>query len=1145
MQYGTERKIGEIRDFKGLVRYFRDELDWPLDLDEIEDLTFEYEAEELGLKADHAVKVKEIKQIRPVVDHQPWGIFWVEFENRALPVTVMRQILRSLVYKKRATAKAADRKAWHLKDLIFMSHLGEKGGRRINLSHFRETGEGEPTLQTFFWDEQETQFYWLDQNHLEHLRWPRDTDDIEGWRRQWASAFTAGYREPVRTAKDLSERLAALAARTRDAVLDVLRYESSIGPIHRLLESFQTVLLHGLDEAGFADMVAQTIAYGLFSARCTGQEVLGLAHLEAMVPNTNRFLKDLFAELARISGHRKGQINFDDLGLSEMVTLLRDKNIETVLEEFGRQAGGGKEDPVVHFYETFLSVYDKQQKVQRGVFYTPKPVVSFIVRSVHEILQQEFGLAEGLADTTTWGEMADRVAGLVIPKQAKASDPFVQILDPATGTGTFLEEVVEVVHATMIAKWKKQGKSAAALREAWNDYVSKHLLPRLRGFELMMAPYAVAHMKIGLKLRQTGYDFKSNERLRVYLTNTLEPPEKGTRKLGFLPDFLSHESMQADAVKEHKAITVVIGNPPYSGHSANKGDWIYDLMRSRLLDGADSYFNVDGAPIGERNPKWLNDDYVKFLRYGQSRIASSGAGVLGFITNHSYLDNPTFRGMRQSILATFDKALFLDLHGNSKKKEVPPDGDSNENVFDIQQGVAITLLRRSRTRAACSYGELWGTRAEKYDALQKGSLPGARQDITPRSPEYLFRPQDEDLRSEYSSFWKLTEAMPVTVLGFQSHRDHFAIDFDRRALRERILALRGRELKDGELRDSYSIPDNRDWHLSEARKAVRRDEDWEAALIRCSYRPFDERWCYLSTVAMDYPRRELLDHVANRVNLCLNAVRQTKMVSWQHALVSDSPTPAVFVELKDGSNVFPLYLYGAPVAVRLPDTITSPGAGRGLNFCPAFLEDLTRRLGLLGGQPRSSRAAIAGADIFHYIYAVFYSARFRSRYFQYLASDFPRVPLTTDLALFRCLGALGADLAALHLLGEDYPHASWNVKGADARSPFSNPRVAFHSDNDSDVAAGYPKYAKKAVFINPSAYFSPVDESTWEALVGGYQVCEKWLKDRRGRSINESDVLRYRQMIAALEGTKRTIISIDALIDSHGGWPLVGSTQEP
>jgi hypothetical protein len=846
MALGIAEEIGKIRDFESLLKYLQKDLDWPIDLAEVDELTFEYQPEELGLDEDCQVKIREIKHLRPLTTNQPWGVFWIEFESRHLPVVVMRRILRALVPKKRASARAADRAVWNCKDLLFISSLGEHGHRRITFSHFREETGAEPTWETFSWDERETHFYYLERLHMDRLQWPADTTDLDRWRRQWAAAFTAGYREPIRTSKDLSERLAALAARTRDLVLQVLKYERPDGPLHGLLESFQRALIHDLTAEGFADMVAQTIAYGLFSARCTGEEVLGLAHLEAMVPNTNRFLKDLFAQLAAISGHRKGQINFDDLGLSEMVTLLRNTNIEAVLEDFGRQSGGGKEDPVIHFYETFLTIYDRDQKVQRGVFYTPKPVVSFIVRSVHEILQREFGLADGLADTTTWGEMAARLPGLVIPKEAKPSEPFVQILDPATGTGTFLEEVVEVVHATMAAKWKNQKKNRAEIEEAWNEYVPKHLLPRIRGFELMMAPYAVAHMKIGLRLRQTGYRFESTERLRVFLTNTLEPPEKGTRKLDFLPDFLSQEAMQADVVKEKKAITVVIGNPPYSGHSANKGDWIYDLMRSRLRDGADSFFNVDGKPLGERNPKWLNDDYVKFIRYGQSRIASAGAGILGFITNHSYLDNPTFRGMRESVWTTFGRIRLIDLHGNSKKKECAPDGGPEENVFDIQQGVAIGLFCRGGSPAAKSVRQrdLWGTRESKYEWLVGHSASTAGfSDLAPKSPGYLYVARTASIQDEYDKGISLPELFPTNSAGIVTARDHLTIHWTADEVWETVKTFS--RLDREKARATFELgEDVRDWKVEFAQRDVKESGPDKKRVVPVLYRPFDRRYTY-------------------------------------------------------------------------------------------------------------------------------------------------------------------------------------------------------------------------------------------------------------------------------------------------------------
>jgi hypothetical protein len=1138
MQYETDRKLLEVRDFTSLVQYLRDDLDWPLDVEEIEDLTFEYEPEDLGLAPEHAVKVKEIKQLRPVVDRQPWGIFWVEFENRALPVTVMRQILRALVFKKRASARAADRKAWHLRDLMFMSSLGEKGKRRINFSYFREVEEGEPTLQTFFWDEQETQFYWLDRNHLERLRWPASTSDIDTWRRQWASAFTAAYREPIRTAKDLSERLAALAARTRGFVQDALRYERSDGPLHLLFESFQRVLLHDLDEAGFADMVAQTIAYGLFSARCTGQEVLGLAHLEAMVPNTNRFLKELLAGLARISGHKKGQINFDDLGLSEMVALLRDKNIEAVLEDFGRQAGGGKEDPVIHFYETFLGVYDRQQKVQRGVFYTPKPVVSFIVRSVHEILQKEFGLPDGLADTTSWGEMTERMPGLTIPKEAKPSEPFVQVLDPATGTGTFLEEVVEVIHGTMTAKWRKMGKNAAAIEASWNEYVPEHLLPRLRGFELMMAPYAVAHMKLGLKLRQTGYDFKSTERLRVYLTNALEPPEKGTRKLGFLPDFLSHESMQADAVKERKTITVIVGNPPYSGESANTGDWVHDLMRSRLRDGADSYFNVDGASLSERNPKWLNDDYVKFLRYGQSRIASSGAGVLGFITNHSYLDNMTFRGMRQSLITTFSKALLIDLHGNTKRKETTPTGEHDENVFDIQQGVAISLWRRSGHEVPNPYLQLdvWGDRQQKYTWLLAHSASNAEAaPISPVSPNYLLKPRQTDIDDEYATALSLPEIFPTHSLGIATARDHLAVKWSPEQVWETV--KRFSKLKPEHARAEFELgPDARDWKVELAQKDIADSGPSRRCIQPILYRPFDVRFTYFTGRSRGFhcmPRNEVMQHFLGAGNVGLIGARGVEVSrEYDQVFCTRSVIQLHTLSLKEVNYVFPLFLHANGSQQPL---IGGKSGKQVANLSSEFLEEI-KAVGSLDERERDVTA-------FHYIYAVLHSRSYRRRYDEELKSGFARIPVTRVGPLFRQLAECGADLVALHLLEDRYPFASWNKHQSRSRPPFGNSQPKLCGRGLTSVVRGFPRLDGSRVFINDSRWFEPVPEEVWSFCIGGYQVCEKWLKDRRESDLSDEDVDHYRRIAAAIQRTIETMDQIEKTVNNHHGWPLPESSR--
>jgi predicted helicase len=465
----TADRIKSIINFKSLVKYLHEELDWPLDDDNIEDLVFDYDPEEVGLDAKLRDKVKSIKQLRPLVTGQPWGIFYIEFSKEQLPVVVLRRILRALVIKKRAAAGKSEQAVWRLNDLLFISALGEEEHRGMAFAHFRDKGEGLPQLRAFSWDERETHFHYLRNDNLERLRWPQSVAKGEVWKERWSDAFTGEYREGVGTAKQLSQEMARIATRTRDLVKQVLPLESErTGKLKQLFKAFQRVLIHDLTTDSFADMIAQTVAYGLFTACVTDDKVLGLEHVESLIPKTSPFLKELFAQLIEATGHRRNQLDVDELGLSELVELLNKADMHNVLKDFGRQTGGGREDPIIHFYEEFLKAYDKKQKVKRGEFYTPLPVVSYIVRSVHEILKTEFKLELGLADTTTWGEMREKFPDLKIPEGVSPDEPFVQILDPATGTGTFLAFTIELIHDTMREHWQKQGKKELEIKRLWN-----------------------------------------------------------------------------------------------------------------------------------------------------------------------------------------------------------------------------------------------------------------------------------------------------------------------------------------------------------------------------------------------------------------------------------------------------------------------------------------------------------------------------------------------------------------------------------------------------------------------------------------------------------------------------------------------------
>ena len=658
--------LASITRLDQLIAYLRDEMGWPISQDSFEnadDLFFDFTPEELGVDPRTAAKIESIKRLRPLSPRQPWGIFFVEFEPKRLPVVALRRILSQVALKKRASANKAEQAAWAVDDLLFISNFGKGEQRQISFAHFSQDRPDElATLRVLGWDNLDTPLHLDDlaKELTEELAWPDDESDVAAWRLRWAGAFKVRHGEVVETSKELAIRLSEVAVAIRDRIKSTLAIETERGPLTTLMKAFREALVHDLNADRFADMYAQTITYGLLSARIADPQKRTAEDFVAHM-RTNPFLRELMETFLQAGGrHGKagGQgIDFDELGVSEVVELLDRSKMEAVVRDFGDR--NRQDDPVIYFYELFLSAYDKDLKVQRGVFYTPQPVVSYIVRSVHELLQTEFGLADGLADTSTWGEVVDRHAGVRLPLLTDDPDeahtisldePFVQLLDPATGTGTFLIEVIDVIHRTMTAKWRQQGFSDAERHAAWNTYVPKDLLPRLHAYELMMAPYAIAHMRVGLKLVETGYRFATDERARIYLTNALEPGGRQLSLSGF--DALSHEAFAVNEIKRHKRFTIVVGNPPYAGESLNPSEgkdgrptYIGGLIRD--------YFSVNGQKLDERNSKWLHDDYAKFIRIAEHLIEQAGAGVLGYITNHSFIFNATFRGMRRHLMSTF------------------------------------------------------------------------------------------------------------------------------------------------------------------------------------------------------------------------------------------------------------------------------------------------------------------------------------------------------------------------------------------------------------------------------------------------------------------------------------------------------------
>ena len=1146
-------RLARIRRFDQLVAYLRDELGWPIDSDDFEELTFEYTPEELGIDTKNAAKIQEIKRLRPLVPGQPWGIFFVKFEPKRLPVVALRRILGQVALKKRTSANKSERQAWAADDLLFVSNYGEGDERRIAFAHFSQLRDSHdlPTLKVLGWDNLDTPLH-LDavaRELSDHLTWPDDEEDTDAWRERWRDAFKLRHREVITTSKELSERLAELARAIRDRIRTALAIETETGPLTKLMKAFQTALVHDLDEAGFADMYAQTIAYGLLSARITDPARRTADDFAAHM-RTNPFLRELMQTFLRVGG-RRGRaggpgIDFDELGVSDVVEFLDQANMEAVVRDFGDR--NPQEDPVIHFYEHFLAAYDKKQKVSRGVFYTPRPVVSYIVRSVDELLRSEFGLTDGLADTTTWGEMAKRHEELKIPEGTSPTQTFVQILDPATGTGTFLVEVIGLIHNTMAAKWKSQGHGGKRVRTLWNEYVPKHLLPRLHGYELLMAPYAIAHLKIGLKLFETGYRFESDERARVYLTNALEPAGDEQLTLDYLPA-LAHEAQAVNEIKRKQRFTVVIGNPPYSGLSSNMGPWIDGLLKGRLLDGTAtaSYYHVEGEPLGERKV-WLQDDYVKFIRLSQWLLDGTGAGVHGYISNHGYLDNPTFRGMRWSLMQSFRRIRVLDIHGNLKKKEVPPEGGRDMNVFDIQQGVAIGLFTKAAAAGRCvCHTDLWGEREQKYRWLwEHGSADTEWVRLEPGPPFHLFEPFDAAGTGAYYGWPAINEVMAVNVTGIVTARDGFVIDFDREALRSRIADLRSESLSDDAIRKKYFVGkgskkyppgDSRGWKLPAARRKIREDDQWDERYAPVLYRPFDIREIYYVQWMVDWPRTEAMPHLLAGENVGLITTRQTKD-EWG-ALATSNIIAHKTCSAYDINTFFPLYLY--PGVGKADGSLFSRWAkgkdGRTPNLDSGFVEQIAAatELRFVSDGRGDLRKTFGPEDVLAWIYAVFHSPRYRERYEAPLKIDFARVPLPGSAELFRGLAEAGHDLLAHHLL--ESPKLGNHIT---TYTGPRNPEVGRVGWLDGAVwlDAGKTNAREGHRATKPGTIgFQGMPEEVWDFHIGGYQVCHKWLKDRKGRTLSDEDIAHYQKIVIALNETIRIMAKIDEVIEGHGGWP--------
>jgi len=903
----------------------------------------------------------------------------------------------------------------------------------------------------------------------------------------------------VYTSKRLAELLAHKTRVIKDLLIEEINLkDDEVTPTEELLEAFKKTLIPNLDPDQFADMYAQTITFGLFVGRLnSGDSLFNRVTATEYVPKTIPLLRKIFNLISSedLPSHIKWHVE-------EVADILAHAKIEKIKKEFFAEGKG--RDPIIHFYETFLKEYDPTEREKRGVYYTPEPIVSYIVRSINKLLKEKFGKSEGFAD------------------------PSVIVLDPAAGTLTFPAKAISIAKGEFA---KKYGESA------WPKLVEEHILKNFYAFELLMAPYAVGHLKIGLLLEELGYKLKEGDRFKLYLTNTLEMEKIAETPL-LLAKEISEESENAYKVKQEVPILVIFGNPPYSGSSENKGDWI--------LEQIEDYKQIDGESLGEKNPKWIQDDYVKFFRFAQWKLEKEGHGVLGFITNHAWLDNPTFRGMRHSLLKTFDEIYVLNLHGSTLKREKTPEGGKDENVFDIQAGVAITICvkHEEKKEPKVYYSDLWGLREEKYKWLDKEELSSTKfQSLDPTDPYYFFVPKEDKGWDSYQSFWKITDIFPVNSVGVVTSRDNFVIDFEKKPLEVRIRAFVDPS-NDGEfLKSAYSLKEGSDWKIAEAREELRKDKNWEDHFTRVNYRPFDERYIFYHPTVIERGREEVMQHMS-QANLALCVGRSGAVIGskiWDIAFVSDSLVDLNLFR-RGGEVVFPLYLYQnrEPAQLSLTDQekLDLPGTQHTLRT--KWNKRLNVDPKIYGKLEYQYKQTPRAEDLFSYIYAVLYSSEYRNKYEEFLKIDFPRVPFTKDHKLFQKLAALGKGLVDLHLIkspGLTEPVAKFwgdgngEVKLLDFKDGEETAKFV-----DIEVAAYWPRAGEKPDFnssgivqINKKQFFGPVPKEVWEYYIGGYQVLNKWLKDRKGRILSSEEIKTYCKIVAALSKTIKIQKEIDKL----------------
>ena len=963
----------------------------------------------------------------------------------------------------------------------------------------------------------------------------------------------------ISTARELAFALAIRAKNLKDFLQEELnnqKNKNTGGLLLGLYETFQGYIFTDLLISEFADAFAQMLVYGLFQAKLNADtKEVTLFNAKKFIPQSFKLIRELVGFLDELNKleYKNAKWIIDEV-ISIMNNLdLREIKKTMLFSKKVKDSDNIDTDPFIYFYETFLAAYDKKLRKSKGVYYTPPQVVNLIINSINNILQNTFKIKSGFADRK-----------------------LVTVLDFATGTGTFLIEIFKLILNNIPDRSKKE------------FIIKEHILKNIYGFEYLIAPYTIAHLKLAQFLKEQNYEIKENERLQILLTNTLEPTDPQV-KISLLPA-LTQEAKDAQSIKD-KPILVITGNPPYSGHSKNTGKWISallkgnDMLTKEKTKNQANYFKIDGQDINERNSKWLQDDYVKFIRFAQYKINKAGQGVVGIITNHSFLDNPTFRGMRQSLMETFDQMYFIDLHGNSRKKEKTPEGKTDKNVFDIIQGVCISLfIKKKGIKKSIYHTDFWGTREEKFEQCLNSDLQTIEwKKIEPDKPFYLFKPQNKELKKKYYKFWKITDIFNVNGVGMTTAHDNFVISSNKNKLLDRFKNFKSSKREAEYLHNKFKVNKKNGWNILNGWDNLQNEDNISKFIKPVSYRPFDKRYIFYENKLVWRTVNNVMQHF-DKKNIGLITIRRSRSQNlWNYAFVSDKIiSGATALTNLDINYFFPLYLYQnngngnngylfkneekrdnftiefrkfiktkyskktiSPEEKKiilekikqkekgineLKTTIkTFEKTGNNIETIKIFRQELSKVKKQIDNfkkqlqQSETITYTSSPEEIFGYIYAVLHSNTFINTYDEFLKSDFPHIPFVENLNDFKKLSSAGWQLVQVHLQNKQLDNKKYTNFGL-----YKGKGDNIVKKPEYKIIKEKNKYYKR-LYINQTQYFDNISENIYNFYIGGYKILSKYLKYKKDKELELDDIENIENIVQIIFYTIEQKEKIDKL----------------